>query len=58
MPVKLGILRIKSTLPITPNQRLTNSLQINDVITENSEIIVNKFNNFFCSIGSNLDEKI
>ena len=49
---------IKSTLPITPNRQLTNSLRINDIITEDPKIIVNEFNNFFCSIGSNLAEKI
>ena len=51
---------IKSTLPITSNRRLTNSLRINDAITEDPEIIVNEVinNNFFCSIGSNLAEKI
>ena len=48
---------IKSTPPITSNRRLTNSLRINDAITEDPEIIVNEFNNFFWSIGSNLAEK-
>ena len=49
---------IKSTVPITPNRQLTNSLRINDAITEDHEIIVNEFNNFFCSISFNLAEKI
>ena len=31
---------------------------MNDAITEEPEIIVNESNNFFCSIGSNLAEKL
>ena len=57
MPVKLGIL-LNLHYQLLQIVDLTNSLRINNAITEDPKIIVNEFNNFFCSIGSNLAEKI
>ena len=40
------------------NQQIINQIEINGAITENPEIIANKFNNFFTNIGPDLRKQI
>jgi len=49
---------IRSVIPNKPNRQPPHSIMVHNSLIENNETISNHFNNYFCTIGSNLAEKI
>jgi len=49
---------IRSALPTKLDQRTSPSLEVNGSILDNSQLVGNKFIQFFCEIGSKLANNI
>ena len=49
---------IRSVLPTNSSRESPSVLKVDGVLSENRVIVANQFNNYFCTIGFNLANKI
>ena len=49
---------IRSVLPSKSSREAPSSVRLNNMTSEDPTTVANKFNNFFCTVGQNLAEKI